>query len=164
VLHGMPYLGFWLWAQSFNPANNLSYNEGAHVKHNAEYIRRVNAWEFPIQDAHHLSREAAMGKMIAISFFYGWVHLESFQKIFGISLEEAFPKEMDYIREHELMSLWDYGVLQLTKKWVENYSGVISLFYSPATKNYLLWISENDWQGKSFSVRDITRMQTWVNA
>ncbi len=162
VLHGTPYLGFWLWAQSFNPANNLSYNEWAHVKHNAEYMRRVNSWEFPIQDAHHLSREAAMGKMIAISFFYGGIHLDSFQKIFGTSLEEAFPKEMAYIRENEFMSLWEDGVWQLTKKWVENYSGVISLFYSPATKKYLTGISDTGWQGKSFSVRDITHQ--WVHA
>lgn len=42
VLHGLPYLGFGLGAQSFNPANNLSYNHGAHVKHNAEYMKQVN--------------------------------------------------------------------------------------------------------------------------
>lgn len=155
VLHGLPYLGFWLWAQSFNPQNNLSYNHGAHVKHNAEYIRQVNAWLFPIQDAHHLSREAAMGKMIAISFFYGWVHLESFEKTFGQTLEAAFPEEIQFILEHELMEILEDGILQLTQKWMMYYSWVISLFYSPATKKYLLGIQGNDWMWKSHSVRDI---------
>lgn len=155
VLHGLPYLGFWLWAQSFHPWNNLYYNHGAHIKHNWEYIRQVSQWLFPIQDAHHLSREAAMGKMIAISFFYGWIHLESFEKIFGISLETAFPEEIVFIKEHGLMELLPDGILQLTQKWMMNYSGVISLFYSPATKKYLLDIEWNNWMWKSHSVRDI---------
>jgi len=156
VLHGMPYLGFWLWAQSFNPKNNLSYNHGAHVKHNAEYIKQVNMWIFPIQDAHHLSREAAMGKMIAIGFFYGGIHLESFKNIFGISLAEAFPEAYTYILENGLMEYIEAdGILQLTQKGVQNYSGVISLFYSPATQKYLLDIQDDSWMGKSASVRDV---------
>ncbi len=57
-----------------------------------------------------------MGKMIAISFFYGGIHLESFQRIFGVSLETAFPEEIAYIRKHTLMEYLDDGVLQLTKK------------------------------------------------
>jgi len=155
VLHWTPYLGFWLGAQSFNPQNNLSYNHGAHIKHNSEYIKQVNNGLFPIQDAHHLSREAAMGKMIAISFFYGWVHLESFEKIFGMSLESAFPEELQFIFRNGLMEMKEDWVLQLTQKGMLNYSGVISLFYSPATKKYLLDIKWDDWMGKSSSIRDI---------
>ena len=156
VLHGMPYLWFWLWAQSFNPSNNLSYNQWAHIKHNAEYIKQVNMWLFPIQDAHHLSREAAIWKMIAISFFYWWIHLESFKKIFWKSLQEIFPNECKYIQENDLMEyIQEDGILQLTKKWVANYSWVISLFYSPATKKYLLDIDNDNWMWKSASVRDI---------
>jgi len=158
VLHGLPYLGFGLGAQSFNPANNLSYNHGAHIKHNAEYIKQVNDWLFPIQDAHHLSREAAMGKMISIWFFYGGIHLESFKKIFWESLEEAFPDEIGFLKEHQLMEYSESdGIFGLTKKWVANYSGVISLFYSPATKKYLLEIEDDTWMGKSSSIRDISR-------
>ena len=155
VLHGLPYLGFWLGAQSFNPQNNLSYNHGAHIKHNWEYIRQVNEWLFPIQDAHHLSREAAMGKMIAISFFYWGVHLESFKEVFWLPLSQAFPEEMKFILENGLMEELNDWVLQLTQKWMANYSWVISLFYSPATKKYLLDIKWDDWMGKSSSVRDI---------
>lgn len=155
VLHWTPYLGFGLWAQSFNPQNNLSYNHWAHIKHNAEYIKQVNEWLFPIQDAHHLSREAAMWKMIAISFFYGWIHLESFRETFWLPLSEAFPNELSYIYQNDLMELKEDGVLQLTQKWMMNYSWVISLFYSPATKKYLLDIEWNNWMWKSSSVRDI---------
>ena len=158
VLHGTPYLGFGLGAQSFNPSNNLSYNQWAHLKHNAEYIKQINEWLFPIQDAHHLSREAAMGKMIAISFFYGGIHVQSFEKIFWETLQQVFPRELQYIIEHDLMEYLDDGVLQLTKKWVENYSGVISIFYSPATKKYLLELWEKWWMGKSFSIRDLTNV------
>jgi len=156
VLHGMPYLWFWLWAQSFNPANNLSYNHGAHIKHNAEYIKQVNEWLFPIQDAHHLSREAAIWKMIAISFFYGWVHLPSFKKIFWEELSTIFPQEVQYITDNGLMEYnKEDEIFGLTKKGVANYSGVISLFYSPATKKYLLDIESDEWMWKSSSIRDI---------
>ena len=158
VLHGTPYLWFGLGAQSFNPGNNLSYNHGAHIKHNAEYIKEVNQWLFPIQDAHHLSREAAMGKMIAISFFYWWIHLESFKKVFGMTLGEAFPQELKYIFDNDLMEKLDDGILQLTQKWMANYSGVISLFYSPATKKYLLDLEWNNWMWKSSSVRDVKNL------
>lgn len=156
VLHWIPYLGFGLGAQSFNPANNLSYNHGAHIKHNAQYIKQVNQWLFPIQDTHHLSREAAMGKMISIWFFYGGIHLPSFEKIFWVSLAQAFPEEIDFILRNELMEFSQSdGILWLTQKWVANYSGVISLFYSPATKEYLLELEDDAWMGKSSSVRDI---------
>lgn len=57
-----------------------------------------------------------MGKMIAISFFYGGIHLESFKRIFGKSLEEAFPAEVAYTREHGFMELLDDGIFQLTRK------------------------------------------------
>jgi len=156
VLHGLPYLGFGLWAQSFNPKNNLSYNHWAHIKHNWEYIKQVNEGLFPIQDAHHLWKEAAMGKMIAISFFYGWIHLESFKKVFNKNLEEVFWDELKFIKENWLMQYNESdGILQLTTKWMMNYNGVISLFYSPATKEYLLGIEWNDWMWKSSSVRNI---------
>ena len=156
VLHWKPYLGFWLWAQSFNPANNLSYNHWAHVKHNAKYIEEVNKWLFPIQDAHHLSKEVAIAKMMAISFFYGWVHLESFKKIFKQSIYELFPDEMKYINENKLMEFdAENWILQLTKKWVRNFSWVISLFYNPSVKSYLINLEWNEWMGKSQSVRDI---------
>jgi hypothetical protein len=54
---------------------------------------------------------------------------------------------MEYIKSDD--------IFQLTQKGVKNYSGVISLFYSPATKKYLLDIKNTEWMGKSQSVRDI---------
>ena len=44
---------------------------------------------------------------------------------------------MEYIEKDE--------ILQLTQVGVKNYSGIISLFYSPATKKYLLDIRDTEW-------------------
>jgi hypothetical protein len=40
-----------------------------------------------------------MAKMIAVSFYSGGIHRESFQKAFGITLEQAFPEEVRFVKE-----------------------------------------------------------------
>ena len=65
----MPYLGMGMGAQSFSPKGSLSYNGGAAVKHPDHYYRYLKEGKFPVESAHHLSRSAAMAKMIAVSFY-----------------------------------------------------------------------------------------------
>ncbi len=102
VIHGAPYLGLGLGAQSLSEAT-LAYNAGAADKRLDHYRRMVAANWLPIQDLYHLSREAAMGKMIAVSFYFGEIALDSFRRKFGIALDEAFPEEIDFVLREGLM-------------------------------------------------------------
>ena len=64
VIHGTPYIGYGLGAQSLSH-QTLSYNSGAAGKALKLYQQKVEAGQLPIQDLYYLSREAAMGKMIS---------------------------------------------------------------------------------------------------
>lgn len=137
VLHGTPYLGLGLGAQSLSETS-LAYNAGAADKRLEHYRRRVMAGQLPIQDLYHLSRPAAMGKMISVSFYFGGIQRASFQQKFGLSLEEAFPDEVEFVRRRGLMAEGDDGVFRLTEEGVAQANGVMALFYAGAVKAHLL--------------------------
>lgn len=146
VERGIPYLGLGQWAQSYNPYNTLSYNRWASLKHPLPYYKKLERWEFPLESVHHLSREASMAKMIAVSFYSGGIHKVSFQKIFWVTLEEAFREEVDFVKKEGFMVDDEvYGTLQLTELGTKFYSGVIALFYNGEVKNHLLSLDENKW-------------------
>jgi oxygen-independent coproporphyrinogen-3 oxidase len=139
VINGTPYLGLGLGAQSLSQVT-LAYNSGAAEKRLEHYQRQVAAGELPIQDLYYLSREAAMGKMISVSFYFGEVNLAGFRQKFGLRLEEAFPAEVAFLLENELMAYTsgDDPTLRLTRLGELKTNGVIALFYAGAVKEYLL--------------------------
>jgi oxygen-independent coproporphyrinogen-3 oxidase len=136
VIHGTPYLGLGLGAQSLSQYT-LSYNSGAADKRLEHYQRQLDAGKLPLQDLYHLSIEAAMGKMISVSFYFGEVNLSSFEYKFGVSLEQAFPQEVAFVLQRGLMEVVQ-GTLRLTEEGVRQYNGVIALFYAGAVKEHLL--------------------------
>jgi len=136
VVNWTPYLWVWLGAQSLTP-HILSYNQWAWSKDIKNYLRYIDRWEFPIQDMNHLSPEMSAGKFISVSFYFWWIHLPSFQKNYGCSVKDMFPDKVAYVLENWYMRYqWDR--LQLTEKWVESYSWVISLFYAASVQSYLI--------------------------
>jgi oxygen-independent coproporphyrinogen-3 oxidase len=138
VIHGTPYLGLGLGAQSLSEVT-LAYNAGAAEKRLDHYRRMVHADQLPIQDLYHLSREAAMGKMISVSFYFGEINRGSFERKFGLPLEDAFPAEVEFVLHQGLMSYTpNEESLRLTPLGVENVNGVIALFYAPAVQSYLI--------------------------
>jgi oxygen-independent coproporphyrinogen III oxidase len=139
VIHGTPYLGLGLGAQSLTEVT-LAYNSGAADKRLEHYKRQVEAGELPIQDLYYLSREAAMGKMLSVSFYFGEINLAGFQQKFSLRLEEAFPAEVAFLLENDLMaySSGEAPTLRLTALGEVNYNGVIALFYAGAVKAHLL--------------------------
>lgn len=147
VIHGAPYLGLGLGAQSLSQ-HTLAYNSGAADKRLQHYQRQVNAGELPIQDLYHISIQAAMGKMISVAFYFGEINLDSFQRKFGLELEEAFPEEVDFLLQQGLMEYHHaethphlhscHRVLRLTTEGEKAYNGVIALFYAGAVKAHLL--------------------------
>jgi oxygen-independent coproporphyrinogen-3 oxidase len=136
VIDGTPYLGLGLGAQSLSHVS-LSYNAGAAGKHLKLYQQKIEAGRLPLQDLYHLSREAAMGKMISVSFYFGEINVASFQRKFGITLEQSFPEEVDFVLTQGLMEYTD-STLRLTPDGAQQINGVIALFYAPAVKEHLL--------------------------
>ncbi len=156
VIHGTPYLGLGLGAQSL-AHKTLAYNSGAADKRLTLYQRQVEAGLIPLQDLYHLSLEAAMGKMIAVSFYFGEINLDSFQRKFAVSLEEAFPAEVAFVLGEGLMEYVSQPsagaenpatLLRLTAWGEKMYNGVIALFYASAVKGHLLNLSRNQDRSK----------------
>ncbi|TFG72186.1 MAG: radical SAM protein [Anaerolineales bacterium] len=136
VVEGFPYLGMGLGAQSFSDTT-LSYNAGAASKRLAPYQRAIEEKQLPIQDLYNLPRVQAMGKMVAISFYFGEVDRAAFATKFGINLEQAYPEAVDYVLTNGLMT-WTDRSLRLTGKGHDQFNGVIALFYAPSVQEVLI--------------------------
>jgi len=141
VVKGTPYLGLGLGAQSLSH-HTLSYNLGAAAKSLKPYLRAVDAGRLPIQDLYHLPLDAAMAKMIAVSFYFGQIHREHFHSKFGVRLEDHFAREVAFLLQHRLMEhIGPY--LRLTLKGARHFNGVVALFYAGAVKDYLLHLESS---------------------
>jgi oxygen-independent coproporphyrinogen III oxidase len=112
------------------------------------YQQKIEAGQLPLQDLYHLSREAAMGKMISVAFYFGEINLASFQRKFGVTIEEVFPHEVAFVLQHGLMA---YSAapkrattLRLTTAGARQVNGVIALFYAPAVKEHLLKLVQEE--------------------
>ena len=136
VVKGTPYLGLGLGAQSMAPCT-LSYNLGAATKSLAPYLRAVEAGRLPIQDLYHLPLEVAMAKMIAVSFYFGQIHLGNFREKFGVELEEHFSREVAFVLREGLME-YAGPCLRLTTRGARRWNGVVALFYAGAVQEYLI--------------------------
>lgn len=136
VVEGLPYVGVGLGAQSFSDTT-LSYNAGAATKHLQPYLNLIEAGKLPIQDLYNLPKSQAMGKMVAISFYFGEVDLAAFSAKFGISIEQAYPEAVDYVLANGLMK-WTDRCLRLTHKGHDYFNGVIALFYAPSVQHVLI--------------------------
>jgi oxygen-independent coproporphyrinogen-3 oxidase len=132
VIKGTPYLGLGLGAQSLTH-HTLAYNRGAGPKRIDPYRKALEAGQLPIQDLYDLPRVVSMAKMISVSFYFGEINRKYFYEKFGITLEEQFPTEIDFVLSEGLMEYRD-DCLSLTLKGVKFYNGVIALFYAPAVK------------------------------
>jgi oxygen-independent coproporphyrinogen-3 oxidase len=136
VRDGMPYLGVGLGAQSYSH-RTLSYNDGAVGKNLAPYLRSVARGRLPLQDLYDLPRCQAMAKMCAVSFYFGEIDRRAFAEKFGLTLEEAFPDEIDFVLGRGLME-WTERSLRLTPEGAASVNGVIALFFAPSVQGYLL--------------------------
>jgi oxygen-independent coproporphyrinogen-3 oxidase len=152
VVKGTPYLGLGLGAQTFSPYT-LSYNLGAASKTLYTYLQAVDAGRLPLQDTYHLPRSAAMAKMISVSFYFGRIHLPSFEAKFGLSLEECFPAQLRFILDEGLMA-YRGPYLQLTSRGVAHKNGVIALFYAGAVQEYLLNLDSDFVTPQPYAVRN----------
>ncbi len=144
VVDGAPYLGVGLGAQTFTNSI-LAYNLGAAEKRLDRYLAAVDGGRLPIQDLYHLPPAEAMAKMIAVSFYFGQVHLTRFRERFGVELADRFPDEISFVLSRGLM-VRDGERLRLTERGARSFNGVVALFYSDRVKQYLLAL-DNETKG-----------------
>lgn len=136
VQDGMPYLGLGLGAQSFT-RTTISYNDGAVGKNLHPYHRSLQRERLPLQDLYDLPRAQMMGKMCAVSFYFGEIRRQGFRERFGVALEEAFRDAVAFVLGRGLMEL-RADALSLTPEGAAHVNGVIALFFAPSIQRYLL--------------------------
>ena len=136
VIDGMPYLGVGLGAQSFTHTT-IAYNDGAVGKNLLPYLRSIAAGRLPIQDLYDLPAAHMMGKMCAVSFYFGEIDRTAFAAKFGVSLEDAYPAAVRFVLDRGLMK--ETGrALSLTPEGARSVNGVIALFFAPSIQAYLV--------------------------
>lgn len=136
VQDGMPYLGLGLGAQSFTHTT-IAYNDGAVGKNLVPYLRSVAEGRLPLQDLYDLPAVQMMGKMCAVSFYFGEIRGRAFEDKFGVTLRDAYPEAIALLLDRGLME--DTGEsLALTPRGVDDKPGVHALFHAPAIQRYLV--------------------------
>ncbi len=136
VQTGIPYLGLGLGAQTFTHTT-ISYNDGAAGKNLAPYLKSVDAGRLPLQDLYDLPRAQMMGKMCAVSFYFGAIERAPFRAKFGVDLTDAFPNEVRFVVDEGLMEL-RADALAMTKHGTLYKNGIIPLFAGPSIQRYLI--------------------------
>ena len=136
VQSGMPYLGLGLGAQTFTHTT-IAYNDGAAGKRLEPYLDSVAAGRLPIQDLYDLPRCQMIGKMCAVSFYFGEIQRAPFLAKFGEPLEQVFAAEVEFLRSRGLMVLGEHA-LSLTPEGAKVTNGIIPLFAAPSIQSYLL--------------------------
>lgn len=136
VQDGMPYLGLGLGSQTFSPTT-IAYNEGAASKRLEPYLDAIAAGRPPIQDLYDLPRRHIIGKMTAVSFYFGEIRRAPFAAKFGAPIEQVFAPEVEFLTSRGLMTLGD-DALSLTDEGASAVNGIIPLFAAPSIQRYLL--------------------------
>lgn len=136
VQTGIPYLGLGLGAQTFTHTT-IAYNKGAAGKKLGPYLRAVDRGELPIQDLYDLPARQMMGKMAAVSFYFGEIRREPFRAKFGVDLAQVFGPEVEFVVTRGFMELTQEA-LRLTPAGVHHKNGIIPLFAAPSIQRYLI--------------------------
>lgn len=136
VVEGIPYLGLGLGAQTLTN-HTISYNSGAADKRLGAYLRANAEGRLPLQDFYDLPARHMMAKMACVSFYFGEINRDGFERKFGVRLEDVFHDEVAMLRARELMYDTDHA-LSLTSQGAPWVSGVIPLFTAPSVQGYLL--------------------------
>ncbi|MFV8752314.1 coproporphyrinogen-III oxidase family protein [Nannocystaceae bacterium ST9] len=136
VQDGIPYLGLGLGSQTFTHTT-IAYNEGAAGKRLEPYLDGVAAGRLPIQDLYDLPRCQMIGKMCAVSFYFGEIRRAPFLAKFGEPIEQVFAAELEFLRSRGLMVLGD-DALSLTAEGARFTNGIIPLFAAPSIQGYLI--------------------------
>jgi oxygen-independent coproporphyrinogen-3 oxidase len=132
LLDGLPYLGVGNYASSLR-GNHWSFNAYAV----GDYVGLINAGTNPCEYYYELPQTEAQAKYVLYSLNYGFIDEARFQRRFGITLGEAYPRELDFALSSGLLkhlgSRWQIAPSRFDRMHI-----VRSLFYPAAAKDWLM--------------------------
>lgn len=106
-----PYLGLGSAAQSYDGRRRY-----ANVESPVEYVRRVAEGVSPVAHEEALGREATMGETVMLGLrLVAGVDAAAFRRRFGVTLREAYPREIDEFVEAGLL-VEDAAGIRLTRR------------------------------------------------
>ena len=131
LLDGLPYLGVGNYASSLRD-NHWSFNAYAV----GDYVSRIKADANPCEYYYELPQAEAQAKYVLYSLNYGFIDEARFRRRFGITLAEAYSRELDFaltsgLLEH-LSNRW-----QLAPGRFDRMHIIRGLFYPAAAKDWL---------------------------
>jgi oxygen-independent coproporphyrinogen-3 oxidase len=131
LLDGLPYLGVGNYASSLR-GNHWSFNAYSV----GDYVDRIKAGANPCEYYYELPQAEARAKYVLYSLNYGLIDEARFQRRFGITLAEAYPREMEFALGSGLLkhlgSRW-----QLAAGRFDHMHIIRSLFYPDSAKEWL---------------------------
>ena len=132
LLDGLPYLGLGNYASSLR---------GDHWSFNAydvgEYVGRINADANPCEYYYELPRAEAQAKYLLYSLNYGFVDDARFQRRFGTSMLEAYPREMAHALSEGILRR-DGARWQVAPGCFDRIHMLRSLFYPQPARSWLM--------------------------
>ena len=141
LLDGLPYLGVGNYASTLR-GNHWSFNAYAV----GDYVSRIKAGTNPCEYYYELPQAEAQAKYVLYSLNYGFIDEARFRRRFGITLAEAYPRELDFALTSGLLK-------HLSNRWqlapgrFDRMHIIRGLFYPAAAKGWLM------------SLRNIDRIQ-----
>ena len=113
--HRDGYLGLGAGAHSYLHDSTYGTRFG-NVADLAEYTRTIQRGELPQRDIVQLSRQDAMAEHMFLGLrMSDGVTFENFEKVFGITLQDVFGKELEVLQSQQLLSI-DTRAVRLTRR------------------------------------------------
>jgi oxygen-independent coproporphyrinogen-3 oxidase len=132
LLDGLPYLGVGNYASSLR-GNHWSFNAYAV----GDYVSRIKTGTNPCEYYYELPQAEAQAKYLLYSLNYGFIDEARFDRRFGITLGEAYPRELDFALSSGLMqkigSRW-----QVIAGRFDRMHLIRALFYPATAKDWLM--------------------------
>jgi oxygen-independent coproporphyrinogen-3 oxidase len=138
LLDGLPYLGVGNYASSLRH-NHWSFNAYAV----GDYVSRIKAGTNPCEYYYELPQAEAQAKYVLYSLNYGFIDEARFRRRFGITLAEAYPRELDFALTSGLLK-------HLSNRWqlapgrFDRMHIIRGLFYPVAAKDWLMSLRSID--------------------
>jgi len=120
------------WSIGFGPSavsgevNGFSFHNVSGV---ANYLEAVNAERLPILGGQLISKEEAMARFCILGVRMKQVSLSDFRSIFGISLTDYYPKQMELLERSGMISLSSDSV-ELTVDGMYYVDNISKMFFT----------------------------------
>lgn len=128
-----PYKGFGISAQSLS-SKGVSYNIG---KNYSSFTDSIKDGKIKEEYTYILPKDELVGKYVSISMYSGRFNLDIISKIIEIDAKVEYFKELNFLKENNLITIND-SIVQVTEKGFKEYGAITAMFYGQASKEYIL--------------------------